>query len=142
MKKIKLFFVLLLCSTLLFGQRVEVSLSHFQSFYHDKNVETNYAVKTNKISYTDAYYTDDRLIFDLDNKVLIQIKKDVSDTLKIREVRRNSDVMEVDVIYPNPLLVNYFLSTTTDNTPIILCRWVKDDKIVGWADKYIKVKRG
>jgi hypothetical protein len=143
MKKIISLLFFTLSVTLVVGQKIEVELSHFQLFSHDKNLETNYAIKNNKVSYGDAFYTNTRLIFDLKKKYMIKTCDNQSDTLLIREIRRNSDVLEVDVIFPDPLLVNYFLTTTKKNKEdILVCRWIEGDKIVGWADKFIKIKRG
>lgn len=126
-----------------FSQTLEVSLSHFQSFYHSKDLETNEAIKEQSITYTESYYTDAKLDFDLTKKIFVMKSATQKDTFNIREVRRNSDVVEVDVIYPNNLLVNYFISKIpSEKRNVILCRWVEGDKIVGWADKFIKVKKG
>ena len=66
-----------------------------------------------------------------------------TETYPIREIRRNSGVLEVDVLYSKTLLVNYFISKI-ENTDIdiILCRWIENDKVFGWADKDIKIKKG
>ena len=139
-----LFIVLLLIlSNVVSAQKVEVSLSQFQSFYHEKNVETNVAIKENSVTYTEAYYTDTKLIFDLDKKTLTKMSQGKTETYPIREIRRNSDVLEVDVLYSKTLLVNYFISKI-ENTDkdIILCRWIENDKVFGWADKDIKIKKG
>lgn len=136
-------FILLVSSKLVFAQKVEVTLSQFQSFYHDKNVETNLAIKENSINYTEAFYTDTKLIFDLEKKILVKVVDSKVETYPIREIRRNSDVLEVDVLYSPTLLVNYFVSKIENShQDIILCRWVEKDKIFGWADINIKIKKG
>lgn len=142
MKKI-IFIFLLFLSKFSSSQIIEVDLSHYQFFNHPKNLETNDAIKKNQIFYGDAFTTDTKLVFNLDHKVLIVKDNSEFKTYTIREIRRNSGVVEVDVLFPDATLVNYFISTEIHtNKDLIICRWVEKNQIVGWVDKFIKIKKG
>lgn len=142
MKNIILFLFLFL-TKISYSQTIEVALSHYQLFEHPKKLETNVAINKNQIVYGNAFYTDTKLIFNLDLKVLIVKDSSEFNTYSIREIRRNSDVVEVDVLFPNSTLVNYFISTEMyTNKDLIVCRWVEKNQIVGWVDKSIKIKKG
>lgn len=126
------------------SQSFIINVDTVQNFTHDTSYSITQSVSLNKINYTKAQTTNLNFTFDFKSKTVTwqygngQI--DVNNILKVNSLETNG--FDVWVEYGDGY-VNYLLIKNNDskNDYVFLRRKFEDDKIVGWFDPTIKLKK-
>lgn len=132
--------ILLVLLSPLFGlcQLINVKVYNIQNFEHPL-MKTDDAILLNKVTYLKAGNTDATFLFDLKENRFQRSVEGINEIYPIKKVKIMGDITEIDVDYGNGKIVNYLIKDDTEK--IMFCRWVKDNKIRGWCDKNIEMKK-
>lgn len=138
MKKVITILFIIMFPTLIFGQTITVKVDNVQNFEHPL-MKTDDAILLDKITYLNAGNTNVYFIFDFQQKKLERIIDGIKESLPIKNIRFIGEMVDIDVDYGNNKIVNYFIKD--ENEKIMLCRWIKDNKIKGWCDNNVEIKK-
>lgn len=138
MKKVITILFIIMFPTLIFGQTITVKVDNVQNFEHPL-MKTDDAILLDKITYLNAGNTNVYFIFDFQQKKLERIIDGIKESLPIKNIRFIGEMVDIDVDYGNNKIVNFFIKD--ENEKIMLCRWIKDNKIKGWCDNNVEIKK-
>jgi len=134
MKKSTLGLLMLLFFGKSFSQTYIINVQNVQEFEHPI-METNKAIKEDKLIYKDGGTTNSKFTFDLDKMKLYRNMNGLEGEFDIMEKKSDNSIFNVWVKFPNDINVNYIFQKEDDNLRTLFCRWSKEDKIVGWFDR-------
>lgn len=138
MKKVITILFIIMFPTLIFGQTITVKVDNVQNFEHPL-MKTDDAILLDKITYLNAGNTNVYFIFDFQQKKLERTIDGIKESLPIKNIRFIGEMVDIDVDYGNNKIVNFFIKD--ENEKIMLCRWIKDNKIKGWCDNNVEIKK-
>ena len=118
----------------LFSQTYVINVRNVQDFEHPK-METNKAIKEDKVTYKGSGTTDSKFIFDLNKMKLYRNMEGLKGEFDIVEKKSDSSIFNVWVKFPNDIIANYIFQKEDDNFRTLFCRWAEGNKIIGWFDK-------
>ena len=98
-------------------------------------METNLAIKADKVIYKGASTADSKYIFDLNKMKLFRNMDGLEGEFDIIEIKSDESILNVWVKFPNEVLANYIYQKEDENSRTLFCRWTENDKVVGWFDK-------
>ena len=126
------------------AQKYEIYVDTVQQFEHDPKYTINQAIGLEKIKYTSSSTTQLKYVFDLDSLTMTrQYRTDPINLLKIIKITRNpNNLMEVYVVFDDGVR-NYLLTEdkNTKNGYVFVSRTIDDNKVSGWFDSNIEIKK-
>ena len=134
MKKQTLLISMLLLFGNLYSQIHVINVRNVQSFEHPI-METNLAIKADKVIYKGASTADSKYIFDLNKMKLFRNMDGLEGEFDIIEIKSDESILNVWVKFPNEVLANYIYQKEDENSRTLFCRWTENDKVIGWFDK-------
>ena len=134
MKKSTLGLLMLLFFGYSYSQTYVINVQNVQEFEHPM-METNKAIKEDKVIYKDGGTTNSKYTFDLNKMKLYRNMNRLDGEFVIVEKKSDSSIFNVWVKFPNGVTANYIYQKEDDNFKTLFCRWSKEDKIVGWFDR-------
>jgi len=134
MKKSTLGLLMLLFFRNSYSQTYVINVRNVQDFEHPM-METNKAIKEDKVTYKASGATDSKFIFDLTKMKLFRNMEGLEGEFDIMEKKSDNSIFNVWVKFPNNINVNYIFQKEDDNFKTLFCRWTENDKIVGWFDR-------
>ena len=127
-----------------FAQKYVVTIDTVQKFQHDTSLSITTAINLNKVSYLSSSTTDLKYTFDLDNMLMYrQYKSETINLLKIiKVVNTPNNLMEVYVLFDDGIK-NYLITRNLEmtNKYVFMSREQEEDKIVGWFDPTVEIKK-
>jgi hypothetical protein len=127
-----------------FSQTYQVYIDTVQNFKHDSSLTTSEAILLNRITYLNGSTNNLEIIFDLDKNIMTWKIQDgkIHQLEIIKRVPTPENLMEVYVKY-NTGVLNYVLTQNKDiyENYVLMCREIDGDKVVGWFDPTIKIKK-
>ena len=127
----------------IFAQTYIISVDTVQNFKHDTSLSTTKASLSNKMTYLDGGVSNITFVFDLDKNVMTwQRGSDKFNLRIIKKINSSENVMEVWVKYNNDN-INYVLTVNKDNPDkyLLMSREIFGDKVVGWFDSTVEIKK-
>jgi hypothetical protein len=140
----KVLFSILFTISSLYGnsQKYVVEVSSIQNFEHPLML-TNDAIQMDSIVYSSSGNTGkSTYIFDLKNKKLHRNMNGLIGTFDILIIGKNNGIFHVQVFFPDTNIKAYYtLTEVNSKNKMLVCRWTTDNKIVGWFDNNVKIKK-
>jgi len=115
----------------------EIQVRNIQNFEHPF-LSTNQAIREKKFNYIDAGTTDVKHVFDLNKMILYRTidKKTVALDIVSKKIE-DSLIFNVMVKFGENDFGN-FTYQKDDENKTLYCRWVENEKIIGWFDRTLK----
>jgi len=125
------------------SQVITFSIDRFQHISYPKYFsDINDALKKNSIEYQDAGTTEMDYFISIPDSILCYRYQSQSDTLRIVYYeKRTSGAIEVWTVNEGNKeipLTNYLIGEDPSGNKLFICRWVDNEKIVGWFAPSIK----
>jgi hypothetical protein len=137
MKKVS-FLLIACCFTMIVKSQVyEIQVRNIQIFEHPI-MSTNQAIREKKFNSIDGGTTDVKHVFDLNKMILYRTieKRTVALDIISKKIEDNL-IFNVMVKFGENDFGN-FTYQKDDENKTLYCRWVENEKIVGWLDRTLK----